>query len=417
MIELDIKALIFNQFFLLLVSVLLGLLLGRIQYKQIKLGISGTLFTGIFFGWLTTFLIMNNSLDQESINFLAQRSAEAEIVDESLFNLFLIIFSASVGLLAAKDMGLVIKKFGIKFSILGFAVTLTGALVCYLSTFIFKDADPYALAGVFTGALTSSPGLGAALESVSSAGYAAQEAVAAGHAAAYPIGVIIVVLAVNLIPKIFSMDMSREFEKLEKEISSNEKSQEDLDEASEKGKFHLLEFTGVCLLGQLLGSVKIYIGPLGFLNLGLTGGVLISSLALGYIGKIGPFQFRMDEKILTALRQISLAFFLSVVGLNYGYAAVNTFIAGSTPLIATAFLSGTLALAVGFIIGRYLFKLNWILLSGALCGGMTSTPGLGAAIDSIQSDKAAMGYGATYPVALFFMVFFSILLHKLPLPH
>jgi len=417
MIELDIETLILNQFFLLMISVLLGLLLGRIEYRQIKLGVSGTLSTGIFFGWLITYLVINNSLDQGSINNLAQGSAEIEIIDNSLFNLFLIIFSASVGLLAAKDMGLVIKKFGIKFSVLGFAVTFTGALLCYLSTFIFKNTDPYALAGVYTGALTSSPGLGAALESVGSAGYAAREAVAAGHAAAYPIGVIIVVLTVNLIPKIFSMDMSGEFEKLEKVISSNENSQEELDEAGEKGKFRLLEFAGVCILGQLLGAVKVYMGPLGYLNLGLTGGVLISSLTLGYIGKIGPFKFRMDEKILTAVRQISLAFFLSVVGLNYGYAAVNTFIAGSIPLIATAFISGTLALTAGFIIGRYLFKLDWILLSGALCGSMTSTPGLGAAIDSIQSDKAAMGYGATYPVALFFMVFFSILLHKLPLPH
>ncbi|MGO0807212.1 hypothetical protein ACTPEF_25175, partial [Clostridioides difficile] len=38
---------------------------------------------------------------------------------------------------------------------------------------------------------------------------------------------------------------------------------------------------------------------------------------------------------------------------------------------------GVTAMMIGFLVGKYVFKLNWILLSGAVCGGMTSTPGLG----------------------------------------
>ena len=54
-----------------------------------------------------------------------------------------------------------------------------------------------------------------------------------------------------------------------------------------------------------------------------------------------------------------------------------------------------------------------ILLSGAICGGMTSTPGLGAAIDATGSDEVAAGYGATYPFALLFMVIWTVILHKI----
>ena len=68
-----------------------------------------------------------------------------------------------------------------------------------------------------------------------------------------------------------------------------------------------------------------------------------------------------------------------------------------------------------FLLGRYVFKLNWVLLVGAICGGMTSTPGLGAAIDALDSDEPAAGYGATYPFALLGMIVFTILLHRLPL--
>ena len=70
---------------------------------------------------------------------------------------------------------------------------------------------------------------------------------------------------------------------------------------------------------------------------------------------------------------------------------------------------------VGFIIGRYVFKLNWVVLSGAICGGMTSTPGLGAAVDAQESDDPASGYGATYPFALLCMIIFTIILNQLPI--
>jgi len=59
--------------------------------------------------------------------------------------------------------------------------------------------------------------------------------------------------------------------------------------------------------------------------------------------------------------------------------------------------------------------LNWVMLAGSICGGMTSTPGLGAAIDAVGSDDPASGYGAVYPFALLGMVMFTILLYRLPM--
>ena len=69
-----------------------------------------------------------------------------------------------------------------------------------------------------------------------------------------------------------------------------------------------------------------------------------------------------------------------------------------------------LSISLGYLFGRYVLKLNWILLAGALCGAMTSTPGLGAAVEATGCDDVATGYGAVYPVALLSMVIFTILL-------
>ena len=53
------------------------------------------------------------------------------------------------------------------------------------------------------------------------------------------------------------------------------------------------------------------------------------------------------------------------------------------------------------------------MLSGAICGGMTSTPGLGAVIGAIGSDEPASGYEAVYPFALLGLVMFSNLLKRI----
>ena len=81
------------------------------------------------------------------------------------FTLFLILFIAAVGLLAAKDIGIIIKKYGSKFIILGFLITFTGAVATYGMTLILPGINSYEVTGVYTGVLTSSPGLAAALES------------------------------------------------------------------------------------------------------------------------------------------------------------------------------------------------------------------------------------------------------------
>jgi len=52
-------------------------------------------------------------------------------------------------------------------------------------------------------------------------------------------------------------------------------------------------------------------------------------------------------------------------------------------------------------------------VSGVYVGALTSSPGLGAAVDAVGSDDPAAGYGAVYPFALIGMVIFTILLNKL----
>ena len=52
--------------------------------------------------------------------------------------------------------------------------------------------------------------------------------------------------------------------------------------------------------------------------------------------------------------------------------------------------------ALGYLFGRYVLKLNAAILLGAITGAMTSTPALGVVQDAAKSSVPALGYAGTY---------------------
>ncbi|QXM07246.1 hypothetical protein [Crassaminicella indica] len=457
----DVAAWLMNPFILMFISVFIGMLFGKIKFGKFNFGVSGTLFAGLLIGWWVLGYAKGFAEGDAGYSS-AQKLIKTGVIDKGFFYLFLILFVAAVGLLAAKDMGTVLKKYGAKFVLLGFFITFLGAASTYgmtlMSPLLGVNSNPYEVSGVYTGALTSSPGLAAAIETarghamhkaevydtlkdedkakilnvIDSTGKLtpentpllseaqkaqliknAEAGIGVGHAIGYPIGVLIVILCVNFFPKIFGMDVQREQEQLRKEMAAAKSKTEGKE--IEETSFDLTAFAIACFFGYTIGKIKIYLPYLGDFGLGSTGGVLIGSLILGHIGKIGFLNFRMNNKILGVVRQLSLAFFLAIVGLRYGFKVFDAVFGGGWYLAVVALVVGIMAMTIGFFVGRYVLKINWIMLSGAICGGMTSTPGLGAAVDAIGSDDPAAGYGATYPAALLGMVIFTIILHNLPM--
>ena len=84
-------------------------------------------------------------------------------------------------------------------------------------------------------------------------------------------------------------------------------------------------------------------------------------------------------------------------------------------LVLVGIFTTATSILVGFLFGRYVLGMNWVILSGAICGSMTSTPGLGAAIDATGCNEAAGGYGATYPLGLLCKVVIVLILSKVVL--
>lgn len=415
----DLIEFLTNPFVPMFLATVTGLMLGRVKIGKFSFGQSGGLFTGIFLGWLlyakycVPFMLDPNDAKKGLIKGAPKYAVsylKDGVVSNTLFTFTLILFIAAVGLLAGKDIGKVVKKYGGKFILLGGLITGTGALMTYLATLIFTGQNNFAVAGVYTGALTSSPALAAALESTAKYGKVAQAQVGLGHAIGYAPGVLVVIIAMNFFPLIFKMDLATEKKRFKKEMESMEDKEVNEKNIKEVG-VDIVSFLTVCVVGYFVGSINIYIPFIKWFSLGSTGGVLIMALWFGHIGKIGPLTFRMDTKVLNAIRDLTLSLFLAIVGLKYGYETVASLGGSGAELALISFGAGLIALLVGFCVARYIFKMNWIIIAGAICGGMTSTPGLGAAIDATGTDDVAAGYGATYPFGLLCTVIFVILLH------
>lgn len=157
-------------------------------------------------------------------------------------------------------------------------------------------------------------------------------------------------------------------------------------------------------LGIFVGKISILF-PNGFaFKIGLTGGVLLTAIFLGAIGKTGPILWSMTGASNQLLRQLGLILFLSVVGTNAGASMVETlttygwklfFIGAAITLIPLILVS---ALSFRFL------KLNPISLMGSLAGGMTSAPGLAALTTTTDSNEASIAYAAVYPFAMVVLI-------------
>ncbi len=397
----ELESILTNPFILMFGCIFLGKFVGLVEIKGVSLGSSGGLFVGLGVSYIVTRILLGQNPDFDT---------GQNFISGELFSLSLILFIASVGLAASRNIRSIIKNNGPKFILLAFAVTGTGALSTFGMLQLFQTQALESVVGTFSGALTSSPGLAAAIESANNIG--GQEAlVGLGYSIAYVPGVVIVILFVQILTKYY-----RERNLLYEEIGHDPKKikiyekEKKKEQAVQKRLLHRFSVTGfslVCASGVLLGSLSIPLGEtLGDFSLGATGGVLIMALFLGDRKKIGRVNFQMDEKVLGVTRDLSLKMFLAIVGLNYGYEAVNLIGSTGAALLLIGSATGILSIFIGYLVGAKLLKLKPLYLIGGLCGGMTSTPGLAAAIEATDSNEVAVAYGATYPFALFFMIVF-----------
>ena len=368
----------------------LGYLLGRVTIKGVNLGTAGVFLVALLYGCL----FYNQLADQ----LPAYTTNGLKIIE----TVGLILFVTSVGFIAGPKFFGNLKKNFKTYILLGLIIIVSGAAVCAACVLVQsnfselpKDQLAAIMAGLFSGALTSTPAFSAAKDA---AGDNAS-LVAVGNGIAYIFGVIGVVLFVQLVPKFMKADMAVERAKI---AGGDADTGEEPVEVKETKKlieidpFGIAAFAIASILGVLLGSVKI-----GSFSLTTTGGCLLVSLVFGHFRKCGPVNIMPPAQTLKVFREFGLMLFLIGAGVAGGAKFVECF-------EAIYFLYGAimtiLPMVVGFIFAKFVLKMHLLNSLGSITGGMTSTPALGTLIQVSGTEDVGSAYAATYPIALISVV-------------
>ena len=206
-----------------------GVKLGRIKMGGIALGVTFVLFVGILVGHLyNTLVVIPHSQDPE---FMASMLAQNKIIN-FVKELGLILFVYCIGLQVGPGFFATFKKGGVGMNVLSVCMVLLNVAVMlglfflwYYNSSLTHAENSYNLAmmvGVMYGAVTNTPGLGAANSVLPSLGehFEGLEALPAlgnGYACAYPLGVVGIIGATILLRYLCKISLQHETEQIEKE--------------------------------------------------------------------------------------------------------------------------------------------------------------------------------------------------------
>ena len=353
----------------------LGYLLGSITIKGLSLGTSGILLVALVFGHFEL------------------------TVPKVVQDIGLVSFVTAVGFIAGPGFFRNFKKKALSYVLLGIAIILAGGITCVA---VIKLADiPTSLSvGMMSGALTSTPGLAAAIEATG------DNMASVGYGIAYPFGVVGVVLFVQLIPKILRIDMDKERQRL----IENGGQQQNAETAVAKKTYKQLDSFGLCafalaaVLGYLLGKIAIPLPGGAHFSLGTSGGPLLAGLVMGHFAHIGPVAIDVPKKTLDVVREVGLALFLMGAGTGAGKGFLAILGQYGVVLFLLGAVMTIVPMIMGYILATKVFKIDVLSALGSICGGMTSTPALGTLITVTKTEAVAVAYAATYPLALIMVV-------------
>jgi len=151
------------------------------------------------------------------------------------------------------------------------------------------------------------------------------------------------------------------------------------------------------LLGGLVGALSVMVGGIP-LSLTASGGALIMGLVFGWLRSVRPTFGRVPEAALWVFDTVGLAVFIGVVGLNAGPSFVTGLRSSGPGLVVVALFVAVVPHTAALLFGRYVLKMNPVILLGACSGAGTQTAALRAIQDEAGSKLPVLGYTVPYAI-------------------
>lgn len=185
-----------HSILLLSVIIAMGIMLGKIKIFGISLGITFVLFVGIVFGHF------GFTVNPDVLHFFKEFG--------------LILFVYSIGMQVGPGFFASFKQGGVTLNLLACGIIFLGVVTAIAIHYI-TGIPMSTMVGILSGAVTNTPGLGAAQQAYTDVHGIPDNTIALGYAVAYPLGVVGIILAIIFIRYVFRISFDKENEQLEKE--------------------------------------------------------------------------------------------------------------------------------------------------------------------------------------------------------
>lgn len=210
---------------ILALVIALGIALGKLKIGGIRLGVTWILFVGIAFSHF------GMQLNEHLVHFVKEFG--------------LILFVYSIGLQVGPSFFSSFKKGGVKLNMLATAIVFLGVIAAYI-VHLATGLHITTVVGILSGAVTNTPGLGAAQQAYSDASGINDPSIALGYAVAYPLGVIGIIFSMIFIRYALRIRFEKEDEALAAMSNEHKKYADKIS----------VQFTNAVLDGRTVGEMK-----------------------------------------------------------------------------------------------------------------------------------------------------------------
>lgn len=402
-----------------------GIMLAKIKVAGVSLGITWILFVGIVFGHF------DMTLNEHLLHFMKEFG--------------LILFVYSIGLQVGPGFFSAFKKGGLTLNLLAMLVVFLGVVITIILHFV-TGTPITTMVGILSGAVTNTPGLGAAQQANSDLNGIDAPEIALGYAVAYLLGVVGIILSLIALKYILRINTKTEEAEAERglghiqELTVRPISFEIRNEAIDGKK--IKDIRPLMNRDFVISRVQYHDGQGTELAnsdtvLHLNDKILVISTPKDieaisvFFGKQIDMQWeQLDKKLISRrilitkpelngkmLSQLKIrnnfgasitrviSLFLACVGLGAGKGFVETVIYdGGYVWVGYGVIITIVPLLIAGLVGRYVFKLNYYTLIGVLGGSTTNPPALAYSNDLTSCDAPAVGYATVYPLTMFLRV-------------
>src|SRR5213078_2222356 len=155
--------------------------------------------------------------------------------------------------------------------------------------------------------------------------------------------------------------------------------------------------TVMIFLGVLVGLLTVIVAGLP-LTLTASGGALIMGLVFGWLRAVHPTFGRIPEPAMWVFDTVGLTVFMACVGLAAGPSFFSGLQKSGISLVLVGLVIAVLPHTVAILFGRYVLKMNPVIVLGACSGAGTITAALRAIQEEAQSELPALGYTVPYAI-------------------